>query len=246
MDISYGHISAAWDGHPEWLRDLIRTTSPKRVLEVGGGAKPAISLDELSKLGITEYAVLDISEEELGKAPAGYSKIRADICAEWQEVGEGYDLVISRMLAEHVSDANRFHSNVLKLLAPGGRAFHFFPTLFCPVYIANRFIPERLGWRLLSFASSIRTRHGNNDKFPAYYKWCYGPTRWQIRRFQRMGYEVEKYLGFFGHGYYNRIPGLRQLHEGLTAFLLTHPSPYLTTTAYLVLRKPGAVATEEV
>jgi hypothetical protein len=238
MEILYGHIKSAWDGYGDWLLNLISTKKPARVLEIGGGAKPSIPLSAIRNFGIQEYAVLDISEKELNKAPAGYTKICGDICNDPIVVSGGYNLVISRMLAEHVTSASRFHANVLALLAPGGSAFHFFPTLFCPVYVANRLLPERLTWKLLNFASDDRTREGNNGKFPAYYKWCYGPTRWQIRRFRNIGYDVETYFGFFGHGYYDRIPGLRQIHRLITRFLLLHPCPYFTTTAYLVLRKP--------
>lgn len=50
MEISYAHITTAWDGYADWLRALIKENHPKRVLEIGGGAKPAIAPQELGVL----------------------------------------------------------------------------------------------------------------------------------------------------------------------------------------------------
>jgi uncharacterized UPF0146 family protein len=240
MQISYAHITTAWEGYADWLRTLIKEHRPKRVLEIGGGAKPAIAPGELGVLGIKEYTVVDISEEELAKAPPEYRKVCADICAEALPLEGDYDFVFSRMLAEHVQSPEIFHRNILSLLSPGGHAFHFFATMFSPIYMLNRLLPESVTERLLFFADPKRTKGGQHDKFPAHYRWCYGPVPWQIDRFRRLGYEIETYRGFFGHGYYNRVPGLKQLHEFLTSVLLRHPLPNFTTVAYLVLRRPTA------
>src|SRR5216683_3227054 len=88
---TYGHLTEAWDGYRDWLVSLIRTTSPKRILEVGGGANPALSLEEVAALGVSEYTVLDVSERELSKTPSGYVKICADICSDDLPVTSNYD-----------------------------------------------------------------------------------------------------------------------------------------------------------
>src|SRR6266851_39254 len=239
---TYGHLTEAWDGYRDWLVLLIRTTSPKRILEVGGGANPALSLEEVAALGVNEYTVLDVSERELAKTPSGYAKICADICSDDLPVTSNYDLVISRMLAEHVRYPRKFHKNIYHLLVPGGRAFHFFPTLLCPIFLANAVIPEQIGYRLLRWFTP-ETVKSPDAKFPAYYRWTYGPVRFQIRRFEKLGYEVETYKGFFGHGYYNRIPLVRRIHRGLTNMLLKRPVPLFTSCAYLVLQRPSEALT---
>lgn len=235
---SYAHLDNAWNGYHDWLVSLIRRTSAKRILEVGAGAVPALSLGELPSLGVAEYTLLDISASELEKAPDGYRKIAADICSQSLALEAGYDLVISRALAEHIRIPRRFHQNIYNLLTPGGRAFHFFPTLFWYGFLLNRIIPENIGGKLLRLLTPDRTVNGHADKFPAYYRWTYGPLQFQIRRFERLGYEIETYNGFFGHGYYNRIPIVRDIHSALTRWLIQHPIPALTTNAYLVLRRP--------
>ncbi len=100
---TYGHLTEAWDGYRDWLVSLIRTTSPKRILEVGGGANPALSLEEVAALGVNEYTVLDISERELAKSPSGYVKICADICSDGLPLKLNYDLIISRSRNESVT-----------------------------------------------------------------------------------------------------------------------------------------------
>jgi hypothetical protein len=50
-----------------------------------------------------------------------------------------------------------------------------------------------------------------------------------------------QYWGFFGNIYYTRIPILRNLHRAYTKYLVKHPSPYLTSFAQVVLRKPEKI-----
>src|SRR5947207_715003 len=126
MNIAYGHIDPAWDGYHRTLISIIKAAKPKRVLEVGGGAHPALQLSELQPLGINEYAILDISERELSKAPIGYNKICQDISGSNLSLTGKYDLIISKMLAEHIKNPCQFHQNIFNILSPDGRAFHFF------------------------------------------------------------------------------------------------------------------------
>jgi SAM-dependent methyltransferase len=237
MLISYGHSDRVFRGYRDDLLELIRAIGPQKVVEIGGGAVPAIPLSDLSDLGIEEYAVLDISKEELEKAPAGYTKLVFDICE--GQPPSGFDLAISHYLAEHVPNAQKFHQNVFRMLNPGGRAFHCFPTMFSLPYLANLLIPEGIGQKMVTWTDRNRQQSGTQGKFPAKYKWCFGPTRSNIARFKSLGYEVESYQGFFGHYYYGKIPPLHWLHRMKTSLLLKHPIPQLTTVAYVVLRKPS-------
>lgn len=175
---------------------------------------------------------MDISATELAKAPDCYEKIVADICS------RQLNFIFSRMLAEHVKDGAAFHGNVYRLLAPGGAAFHFFPTMWAPPFVLNRLLPERLGAAILHFIQSGRERGGRIGKFPAYYSWCRGPTLSQIARLKLLGYSVESYVGFFGHrGYYTKFPVLLKFHDSIVRWLLAHPKPWLTSFAYLTLAK---------
>jgi 2-polyprenyl-3-methyl-5-hydroxy-6-metoxy-1,4-benzoquinol methylase len=181
------------------------------------------------------YTVLDISEEELAQTASGYRKMVMDIGGELRGTAGAYDLVFSRFVLEHVGNAHRAHANVFALLKPGGIAVHFFPTLFALPFVVNKLVPESLSVRMLSKERQAK------GKFPAYYRWCVGPTEWAIRRLERVGYEVLEYAGFFGHGYYDGRPALRRMHGKVRGFLLKHPIACCTSFAWVILRKPAQV-----
>lgn len=182
------------------------------------------------------YSILDISEHELNKAPSYYSKILADIASPHFTLNSKFDLVFSKMLAEHISDAEQFHKNVLNCLTTKGLAVHFFPTLYTVPFLANYLFPERLSNFLLNkFAPRDRYQH---RKFPAYYHWCRGPTFKQMHRLTSLGYDIIEYRGLYGHhGYYKNVPVLRKIHDIKTNYLIKHPNPLFTSFAYVVLRK---------
>jgi SAM-dependent methyltransferase len=225
----------AWDGYEGFLKNLIEARGVRTICDVGGGANPLLPIEYVQARSL-EYTILDIAEGELQKAPEGYHKVVADIASRGCDLGGStFDLVFSKMLAEHISDAPQFHANIRKLLAPGGVAAHFFPTLYALPFVVNRIIPEYLSDRLLRFfAPRDRYQHA---KFPAYYRWCRGPTRRQFERLASVGLEVVEYVGCFGHaGYYRRLPGIRQIHALGTRILLRFPSPHLTSYALFVVR----------
>lgn len=218
-----------------FLTNLIDKKRIKKICDIGGGANPVISTDFIKEKNI-EYYLLDISEHELKKAPENYNKIRADIASPHFNVDTKFDLIFSKMLAEHITDPEQFHKNVLSCLNTNGLAVHYFPTLYTLPFIINYVMPERLADILLHmFETRDRFQHA---KFPAYYRWCRGPTKKQIQRFFSLGYDVVQYRGFFGHGYYSKIKLLDKLNWIKTNFLLNHPNPVLTSYAYVVLRKP--------
>src|SRR4029078_10831447 len=129
MEIIYKHYLEACDNHYAYLVDLIIRKKLKKICEIGGGANPLLPLEFIKKHNL-EYIVLDVSAEELSKAPQGYIKILGDITAnDIDHLKNDYDLVFSKMLAEHVQSGKKFHQNIKQLLKPGGIAFHFFPTL---------------------------------------------------------------------------------------------------------------------
>lgn len=231
--IRYGQSADAWREFDATLRALITAQGLTRVCEIGGGANPALPRDFLGRHRV-DYTVLDVSATELDKAPPGYRTVVGDI-ADPGVAGHGpFDLVFSKMLAEHVRDGRAFYRNVRALLADGGWALHFFPTLYALPFVVNRIIPERLSARLLALvAPRDQVREG---KFPAYYSWCRGPARAHIRRLEALDFEVVEYAGFFGHDYYQRLPLVRTLHRGLTGWLVQHPTAHWTSFAFVTLR----------
>lgn len=235
--ISYGNSEDAWRDVKSTIESAILNGGAKRILEVGAGANPLFSEEFLKKHGLT-YTAMDISATELAKAPGCHEKIVADICAPQIHVDGQFDFIFSRMLAEHVKDGCAFHRGVYQMLAPGGRAFHFFPTMWAPPFVLNRLLPERVAELILHFVQFGREREGRLGKFPAYYSWCRGPLPSQLNRLRSIGYSIESYVGFFGHrGYYARFPSFLKFHDLISHWLIAHPQPWLTSFAYLTLAK---------
>jgi SAM-dependent methyltransferase len=209
-----------------------------KICELGGGAEPALGLDFLDQHGL-DYLVVDLSEPELRKAPPGYATLVGDVSSPDFVTAERdgtYDFVFSRVLAEHVRDARQFHRNVRRLLHPGGIAMHFFPTLWWPPFVANRILPEAAAERILLRVEPWRQRSGKNPKFPAYYHWCYGPTRSQVKRLADVGFRVEHCVAYFGES--THAPGrvLEKLNHAWTQAMLRRPSYLFTSYATYTLR----------
>ncbi len=206
------------------------------ICEIGGGANPLLSRDERERLGLT-YTLMDIDPDELAKAPDDLHKIALDITS--RPLPQTFDIVVSKHLAEHVSDPEPMHRHIGAMLRPGGVAIHFFPTLYSAPFVLNRLIPERLAQRILLHLQPCRAKGGQHGKFPAYYRWCRGPTRHQIRRLLSTGLEVDEYIASFGHAYYAGAPLLQRLENAKTRCLLRHPIAHLTSYAIVVLRRPS-------
>ncbi len=97
------------------------------MLEIGGGRGPPMTPREAADAGIA-YAVNDVDARELAMGPAEFEKVQFDVSGVVGPTLLGrYDLVISRMVMEHVRDAKRAWTNICGLLAPGGLALAFHP-----------------------------------------------------------------------------------------------------------------------
>ena len=233
--VSYGLAEEAWFGYPKLVTSIIETTSARRVADIGGGANPILTPDYIKEHQI-KYTMIDIDASELAKAPDCYDKLTGDVTSGLCGEDNSYDVVFSAMLAEHVNDGGALHRNLFRMLAPGGVAVHYFPTLYSPPFVINKLIPERLAAHCLNFFNP-RDRF-QNAKFPAHYSWCRGPTKNQLARLRDIGYEIQMYRGFFGHIYYRRIPLLRNVAASFAKYMLKHPVPQFTSFAHVVLRKP--------
>ncbi len=238
MKTRYGLWSAAWVEFQETLEARARDPNVRRIGDIGAGANPRLSPDFVAQHDV-DYVLLDISESELAKAPAEHTKIVADMEAPSVDAGEPYDFVFTRSTLEHIRSPEAFHRNVLSMLKPGGEAAHSFPTLYALPLTLNRILPERLVHAALMRIQPWRAHEGEFSKFPAFYRWCRGPSKRQRRRFEGIGFEVIEYAGFFGHDYYDRIPPLKSAEHRLAAALVRHPVPLLTSYAYVVLRRPA-------
>ncbi|KQC14339.1 MAG: hypothetical protein APR63_14530 [Desulfuromonas sp. SDB] len=232
MNISYAKTESTWKNIENILYQIIKDNNFTKIAEIGGGAHPLF--DELEDN--LDFNVIDISSVEMNKAPSKYNKIVADICSSTLTIDSKFDLVFTKMLAEHIKNPVQMHLNIFNLLKKGGIAVHFFPTLFAIPFVFNKYISNYTSRYLVK---KMTTRNLNyKPKFPAYYKWCFGPLKSLSRRYEMLGFEVIQYIGLFGHEqYYHFLPILRRIDNNISNILIKHPCPYLTSFAILVLRK---------
>jgi hypothetical protein len=224
-----------WDKTETFVQDLILKNNLKSILEIGAGANPTINPEFIKKHDL-KYTISDIDDDELKKADDIYTKLVMDLSSPDYSYSEKFDLVFSRMVGEHISDAKTFHQNVFIILNKGGLSFHCFSTLYALPFVANRYLPDSIGDLLLhKIAPRDKHQHG---KFKAYYDWSRGPSPKMMKRFENIGYEILKYAGYFGHNYYNKIPILNKIEEVKSKILLKFPVPLLTAYAHFILKKP--------
>lgn len=237
--IHYKDAKWAWKNYRKYIENLIIEKKLHRICDVGGGARPLLNVDFITKNNL-DYVVFDISDKELAKSASKYQTRNFNFCRQALDKEESsFDLVFSIMTMEHVKNIAQFHENIYTSVKPGGYSFHFFPCLNSLPMLANYIAPHGgITERLVYSLQPWRSRKAES-KFPAYYGWCYGPTQKNRNRFEAIGYDIVEYIGFFGHTYYDRMPGLRELEAWKTRILCKYPNPHLTINSYLLLQRPS-------
>ncbi len=228
-----------WNLAPQLIGAMVDKYGARRVLEIGAGANPTMSVNEVKDRRI-QYMVSDTSEEELRKAPIGYDVCQFDAGGKIvpPEMLESCDLVFSRMVNEHIRDGRQYHSNIYRMLRPGGVAVHCCATLFTLPFLVNRLLPEPVSDKINRLVYPNRDYDGHHGKFRAYYSWCRGPIPRMIQKFKSIGFEIVAFHGYFGHGYYEpTLTPLDRIQEVFTRLLLRNPNPYFCSYVTVTLRK---------
>jgi SAM-dependent methyltransferase len=228
----------AWDNYETVVRGLARILHAHRLLEVGGGRDPLFKANELKALGI-EMTVNDISQTELDVLPDSYQKACFDVAGNISAVAhlrDSFDLAFSRMVFEHVADGQRAWSNLYQLLAPGGVALAFVPTLYAFPFVVNKLLPDDVAAKIVKLLYPNRT-DDEDPVFPARYSWTYASERKMTPMLKAIGYREVVILPFYGHGYFERFPVLREIHAQFTALARKHDWRTVASYAYIAARK---------
>jgi len=234
----------AWDNYRPTVLALAQTCLNSgrhhqgrvRLLEIGGGRGPLLTPAE-AKAAAIELTVNDIDARELSLAPAQFDKAQFDVAGEIDPSWDGcFDLIISRMVFEHVRNAPRAWANMRRLLAPGGVALAFHPTLYAPPFVMNALLPEGLAAQVLRFF--FPNRHdGGYPKFPTRYEMCFaGPSK-VAPILTRCGYSQVLIAPFWRHGYFRHIPWLRDADAALQHLAEKQDWRALATYAYTLARR---------
>lgn len=229
----------SWEAYRDTVVGIAREYGLRRHLEVGGGRDTLFAPEEARGLGFS-ITVNDISAAELARAPAPFAKVCCDVAAAdtMRLIAPGaYDFVYSRMVMEHVRDARRLWSNQYAMLAPGGVAFAFVPTLFAPPFALNRLVPEAVSSGIVRRLFPDRHQDGDNPKFPAVYDLCYGDGGKVAPVLQEIGFREVLVLPFYGYSYFWGIPGLKQLDAAFTRLVRARDWRLFTSFAYILAVK---------
>jgi SAM-dependent methyltransferase len=241
---AHRHWKWAVDNYTEVVRQVIVATGATSVLEIGGGRRPLFTREAIAALGV-EYTVNDISQSELDLAPDYVSQARFDVgtadAAAIAPFRSRYDLVFSKWVFEHIRDNRQSYANVAALLRPGGYCLNFHPLLFTVPFLLNRAMPDAASRRLLQFMFPGRSDHGT-PKFPAYYDRCAITGRSQ-QMIEQSGFAYVEFFPFFGHEYFKKFPGIRELGAAFHDLVERRDVRLLASLAYVMARKgPGGRA----
>jgi len=229
----------AWDNYRTTILALSQGLGLHHLCEIGGGRDPLFSPDEVKQLGL-ELTINDISPVELANAPAGLHTacfdIAGDIAAAGMK-GNQFDLMFSRMVFEHVHNVEQAWKNIHTLLTPGGVALAFFPTLYSLPFVLNKLMPEQLSRAILKVFYPARRDDGDDPKFPALYDHCFGDDESQNAMLSPIGFREVLVVPFWGHEYFARMPGIREVDGAFNAFAAKQDWRKATSHAYVLVRK---------
>lgn len=223
----------AMQNYQRELVSIVERYPNAKILELGGGRWPSFKVSEMPTT-IESYTVNDVDENELARAGPEYQRACFDVAGDVSAFAGRYDVVFSRFLAEHVKDGKAMHRNVHQVLRPGGVAFHLIPTLYAAPYLLNRLLPERLGALALKV---FRPGREISPKFPAYYSQCYGDIPKMRQMFRELGYSRIEIRPFYGHFYFEKIPGLYQLEQWLSSLAARKGWSWYSSYAYITAYK---------
>ena len=113
----------------------------------------------------------------------------------------------------------------------------FFPTLWAPVFALNHVLPEKVSHAIVHALFPARRDGGGDPKFPALYDWCRGDPALLEPMLKRAGFAETHVQRFWGHGYFDRMPGLKQVDHAFNALAARIGWNFVTTYAYVVVRK---------
>jgi SAM-dependent methyltransferase len=195
-----------WEG--PFRAELSRYLRPgARVLDVGSGAEPTIAPGERPEG--THYVGLDISQEELDRAPAGsYDEtLVADLARNVPALEERFDLVVSFQVLEHVRPLDQALENMRRYLESGGGMVSRLSGGRSVSALLNRAVPHRAA---IWLETTLRGRDPQSI-FPAHYDRC---TASELRDMLGSWSEARVIPQHTGALYFKFMPPLQALYLG--------------------------------
>ena len=139
------------------------------ILDVGSGRSPTVP--PAKRPEGCRYVGLDLSVEELAKAPAGSycEQIAADVTERRVELLDRFDLIVSWQVLEHVKPLDLALRHLHSYLRPGGNMVALLSGGFSLFGVLNKVIPAGLGvWAMHRLLG-----RDPDTVFPAHYDQCH-------------------------------------------------------------------------
>jgi SAM-dependent methyltransferase len=219
------------------VTDFCKIFAARRLIEIGGGRDPLFGLREIEQLGV-EMTINDISAGELAVLPPGYRTARFDVAGDASSLADfrnSFDFAFSRMVFEHVADGQRGWTNLYELLAPGGVALTYIPTLYSLPFVVNKLLPDKLAAGIVKSVYKHRTDE-DDPVFPARYSWCYADAR-MPKMLSSIGYREIFIQPFYAHGYYKPFPMIHRVHRWFADIARRYDWRATASFAYIAVRK---------
>ncbi len=176
------------------IAQMARLGPPATIADVGGGRTCRFARHKPRGVNII---AIDVSEEELS-LNRDVDEIRVGDCSDRIPLDtEEVDLIVSSSAMEHFPDVGRFVRDANRVLKPGGKFIHLFPSRFAPFAIVNRALPHRLARRLLH---SVYPGTENVLGFRAYYDRCYASAFSSL--LNHMGFHVDSCRVSYSQSWY--------------------------------------------
>lgn len=216
--------------------NIISDEKPARIMEIGGTTSRSTG-DRPLPDHVSSFTISDISAEELSHVSDDFDTLQINACGDVSHVDQKFDLIMSKFCGEHMPDGKQFHRNMHHLLADGGVAVHLVPTIFASPFLINWLFPEQLTRKAVQLLQPRRFDGQNTGKFPAYYSLCRGSTPYMRKALADVGFSSIEVHEYYGHHYYDKIFGLRQLDNGLARLCARHEWAVYSSYAIIITRK---------
>lgn len=225
----YEHYSKAWFAE-FWELALPGVQRDARILDVGSGRRPALSVDRRPP-NVT-YVGLDLARSELEAAgPGSYDEVVvSDISERVPELVGRFDLIVCWQVLEHVQSLPRALDNLHAYLVDGGYVAALLSGRYSAFGLVNILLPGRLGSPLVARIM----RRDPATVFHAYYDHCY---RSGLQRLLRCWSHTRVRSAWCGAKYFDFCRVLQAGYVLYEEWVATAGHEDLATHYFLQLRK---------
>jgi SAM-dependent methyltransferase len=141
-----------WRRFEASVREALRELPEWGVFVDLGGGRSCVYADAVPRDRGVRLVAVDVSEEELAANPDADEKVVADVAQGLPFADGEVDLLVSRVVLEHVDGVPAAARHMARVIKPGGRTIHFVPGRWSTFAVAARILPFGPLLRLLHFA----------------------------------------------------------------------------------------------